>query len=400
MKTNKRFQANTLHLAGLHRIRFIFLSLALTGSLSAQISQSEYTALLPEFTGLHGTSFFPVSGKTLDDVESTFGPRFQISTQAYDFHRGIDVDGVQGNDILAIADGVFWEYREFQAGGFTVILRHDFTNPVTLNGNAYDHYFTYYMHLYDTGTQSVINGWLDEKNNSGNGQVVSAGQHIGEMGNSGSSGGAAYADHLHMEVRVGTTNSLKFQTDTPGSTQHGFDPHLHPLLFFEEPTFGGPDYDPSLSTGSALAPNVDVTITYESEDDNPLLNRVEVAIVAIDDDSVVQSHALDFNLREGYDATHIDDRVIALPYIDPAGFGDDAEVFLTNIVVPEEWLDGYTDGSYRLEISAADIWGNTLDLTVNTVPEPATYASWLGLMLAAWVGFRRRTALRKTLASR
>lgn len=206
--------------------------------LSAQITSSEYTSFLPEFSALHGSSVFPVLGKSLDDVESTFGPRVQISTNLYDFHRGIDVHGMEGDDILAVTDGVFWEYREFMAGGFTVILRHDFSTPVTLNVSQYHHYFTYCMHLNDVGTQPVINGWVEEKNNPGNGQVITAGQHIGEMGNSGSSGGAAYADHLHMELRVGTTNSLQFQTDVPESTQHGSDPHLHSLLFPNPPSVG------------------------------------------------------------------------------------------------------------------------------------------------------------------
>ncbi|NRA25664.1 MAG: M23 family metallopeptidase [Opitutales bacterium] len=221
------------------------LSIISCSLLFGQISQSEYSALLPEFTSLHGSSSLPVAGMTFDDVESTFGPRFQQSTSQYDFHRGIDVDGTEGDDILAVADGVFWEYREFDAGGHTVILRHDFDSTVTLNGRSYDHYYTYYMHLYDPGTLTVINGWQEEKNNTGLGEVITAGQHIGEMGSSGSSGGLPYADHLHMEVRVGTTNSLAYQLEDLSRTQHGFDPHLHPMLFFEPETFGGPDYSPT-----------------------------------------------------------------------------------------------------------------------------------------------------------
>lgn len=363
-------------------------ALLTASSLSATITPFEYQSLISEFSGLHDTSFFPVAGKGFDDIESTFGTRIQISTQKYDFHRGIDVDGVEGDDILAVTDGVYWETRDFMGGGLTVILRHDFSAPVTLNGTSYNHYFTYYMHLFDDGiadngigTEDLTASWTSERASPGNGTQIAAGSHIGEMGKSGSSGGAAYSDHLHMELRVGTTNSLQFQTDNPNTTQHGFDPHLHPMLFSEPYLFGGPDNSPSLTPEAPHSPGDALVLNYTTNDEMPLLNRIEFAVVEIESGLAVLEHVLDLNLRTGFDATNVDaldTPTVAYPYLDPAAFGDTATEYGTNLVVPDEWLTGY-GSEYRLETTAYDIWGNPTSLETSLIPEPRTYALLLGI---------------------
>ena len=365
-------------------------------ALQADITVQEYNALKTEFTALHGSTIFPVFGKTFDDIDSTFGPRHQHSTDRYDFHRGIDVDGTEGDNILAITGGRFWEYREFSAGGHTVILQHDFANPVTLNGNNYDHYYTYYMHLYDDGIQGngvgtldmiTDQGWVEEKNNQGQGTVFNAGDHIGELGNSGSSGGLAYADHLHMEVRVGTTNSLIYQTDNPGSTQHGFDPHLHPLLFFADPNATA-----SLSSNSIVDGNSDVEILYSIADESPVLNRIEVTLTDTDSDQEVDSHILDFNLRTGIDATSfdtLDDPDENFPYIDPIAFGDNSTTFETGIVISQEWLAD-APANFQIDISAFDIWGNESQISLASVPEPRLAALFGGIAAFCCACFRRQ----------
>lgn len=380
--------------------RFALLFAVVVSGAIAQISDSEYSALQSEFQSMHGSTIFPVAGKTFDDIDSTFGPRHQHSTDRYDFHRGIDVDGTEGDDILAITGGRFWEYRNFSAGGHTVILQHDFSSPMTLNGTSYDHYYTYYMHLYDDGiegngigTLDLISGWTEEKGNANNGTQIAANQHIGELGNSGSSGGAEYADHLHLEVRVGTTNSLIYQTDNPGSTQHGFDPHLHPLLFFEPETFGDPAYTPTLSSESVFDGNSDVEIVYETPDESPLLNRVEVTLRDGDSNAILDSHVLDYNLRTGFDATDInelDDQKTDFSYIEPVEFGDNSTTHETGIAISQEWFDSAT-GSFTLEVSAFDIWGNETQFSVQSVPEPRAYALLLGIG-ALMLMVRRRNA--------
>ncbi len=86
----------------------------------------------------------------------------------YDGHNGIDWGMVQGTDVLAVASGkvVFSDWRY----GETVIVDH---------GNGY---FTFYGHL----SQRLVNV----------GENVSAGQHIGESGDTGS----PLSYHLHFSV--------------------------------------------------------------------------------------------------------------------------------------------------------------------------------------------------------
>lgn len=379
----------------------IFILIGLLASpLAAQVTTSEYANLRTEFESLHGPqTYFPVAGKTVDDIESTFGPRIQHSTGLYDFHRGIDIDGTRGEDILAVTDGVFWEHRTFQRGGLSVILRHDFANPVTLNGNSYDHFFTYYLHLYDdevagngNGTLDVIDGWVSEKNNPGMGTSIAAGDHIGELGNSGSSGGAPYVDHLHMEVRVGTTNSLIFQTDNPTTSQHGFDPHMHPMLFYQSAIFDGPDYSPTLNAQSDLNLNSDLTVEFESSDEAALLNRLEVSMIDADTNTTIESHVLDFSLREGFDATNaiaLDTQDVLLPYIDPVSFGDNSAAFATNLIVPAAWMAS-AGGPITIQVQAYDIWGNVTELEIASVPEPQVALVLAGLFLQGLAVSRRR----------
>lgn len=379
----------------------IFLIILLSSATAlGQITTGEYANLQTQFSSLHGPQvYFPVAGKTTDDVESTFGPRIQHTTGLYDFHRGIDVDGDEGDDILSATGGVFWEHRTFNRGGLTVILRHDFSTPVTLNGNSYDHYFTYYMHLFDddvagngVGTLDVIDGWVSEKANPGMGTSVSAGVHVGEMGSSGSSGGAPYEDHLHMELRVGTTNSLIFQTDNPTTTQHGFDPHVHPLLFFESAIFGGSDNSPTLNPEGVLDGNSDFTLAWENSDEALLLNRFEVSLIDPDSGSLIDNHVLDFNLRTGFDATEeslLDTQNVLFPYIDPESFSHGSSTFTSNLVIPEAWLQSATE-PFQLQVDAFDIWGNVTQFEINSIPEPRLGALLAALCLPGIAVSRRR----------
>lgn len=365
----------------------------------ALVTTTEYASLQSYFQGQHGSTTLPVQGMTYDAVESAFGPRIQHSTDVYDFHRGIDIDGNEGDNILAATNGVFWEYRVFDGGGNTVILRHDFDSPKTINGNQYTHYYTYYMHLWDDGaggngtsTDDIVSGWTSEKTNPGQGTQITAGQHIGEMGHSGSSGGEDYANHLHMDLRVGTTNSLIFQLDNPSTTQYGFDPHMNPMLLYAPYTFGGPDYDPTLEADGEYTPNADLGVVYTCNDEQPLLNRFEVAIVDESDDSIVKTYVLDYNLRTGFDATNqelLDSQDTTNPYIAPLDFGDTAIAFSTELVLPESWLDGYDNDGYRVEISAFDIWGNETANSFTVVPEPATFALLIGVGALLWAKRRR-----------
>ena len=62
-------------------------------------------------------------------ISSPFGPRWKISSDRYDFHRGIDYFDVDDTELYAIADGVVFQHREFTDGGTTTIVEHELENP-------------------------------------------------------------------------------------------------------------------------------------------------------------------------------------------------------------------------------------------------------------------------------
>jgi len=366
-------------------------------SVSLTADALSYPTILNAMQALHGSTVWPVANSTPDDVESTFGPRWQTSTQRYDFHRGLDFDGVQGDDIRAVADGVFWGYRDFSAGGRTVILRHELVNPVTHDGVEYDYYYTYCMHLYDdgnegnAGTDDIISGWTEKST------VITAGQHIGEMGNSGSSGGTPYADHLHFEVRFLANTSLEYQLDPDNApnTQYGFDPHIHPsLLWSNNPAdgFWPNNYSQQVAQVGVTEANQDLTFRYTSDDETPALNAVTVEVIDADTQQVVKSHTLNFSTREGFDAsstTTLDDPDETMPYFSPTTFGDTALEFTNELIVPASWVAGY-DEDYEVKVTMSNIWTDSTDLTVALVPEPRFYAALMGILALGWVIRKRR----------
>lgn len=81
------------------------------------------------FPSLHGASVWPVANSTHDDIESTFGPRIKPSTDAYDWHRGIDIDAPLGAPVLAATSGTLWNVTEYDDGGTTVVLKHTLPTP-------------------------------------------------------------------------------------------------------------------------------------------------------------------------------------------------------------------------------------------------------------------------------
>src|SRR5690606_25771829 len=97
------------------------------------------------------------------------------------------------------------------------------------NRQSWTTFYTYYLHLTDTSVDYINNTKQWSK-----GDAISAGTVIGYMGDTGSSGGSAYAPHLHFELRFGTSNPLENQIAGDGltGTDAWFDPHMHPLLLF------------------------------------------------------------------------------------------------------------------------------------------------------------------------
>ena len=103
---------------------------------------------------------------------SPFGMRRHPTKGSYSMHEGMDMAGSYGSPIYATADGVVIKARWVSGYGRLVEIRHDFGIE------------TRYGHM--------------SKIRVSEGQRVSRGDRIGDMGSSGRSTGT----HLHYEVRV------------------------------------------------------------------------------------------------------------------------------------------------------------------------------------------------------
>lgn len=118
-------------------------------------------------------TFWPVvDGK--GRITNYFGPEVHPFTQVWYLHKGIDIAYRRGIEIVSAANGKVIE-RKYDPMGFGnyVVIRHSYG------------FATKYAHL--------DNVYVEE------GDVVTQGQKIGSMGNTGLSTGP----HLHFEVRIG-----------------------------------------------------------------------------------------------------------------------------------------------------------------------------------------------------
>ncbi len=115
-----------------------------------------------------GKLIWPVPGYSR--ISSPFGPRTLWGR--YDYHLGIDIPAPAGTDIIASAAGEVLEAKYHYSYGYYILIDHG------------DGYATLYAH----NSQLLVSA----------GQIVEQGQHIAEMGTTGSSSG----NHLHFEVRV------------------------------------------------------------------------------------------------------------------------------------------------------------------------------------------------------
>ncbi len=110
---------------------------------------------------------WPVAGGW---VSSKFGTRMHPISGRKHFHRGVDIPGKEGADVLAVADGVVIESRNNGGLGWMVKLDHG------------DEYTTLYSH--------------NRENLVTVGETVKKGQPIAKIGSTGVSTGP----HVHFEV--------------------------------------------------------------------------------------------------------------------------------------------------------------------------------------------------------
>lgn len=385
----------------------ILLQCGLLAGLSSSLSAA-YVDIVNFYASIRDQVIFPVENQDYDSIESAFGPRLQTTTQQYDWHRGIDIDGNLDSDaIYAPLDGYFYDYRQTTRGGYITILYHRFSdfnggavNSIEYNGQNFTRFYTWYVHLSDDGVNGNGVGSYDEYiDGLTRDDPVSQGTQIGILGNTGSPGpGLTYGPHLHWELRFGTTSSLDYQLDPENNTTYyGFDPHLNPMLLLEPYDYNAglpPTYGQSLALEAPVEQGQDIRLTYTIDNDEmPVLNDWRVEIRDAETEQVMASHVLNYNTREGFDATtdeNLDQRNEALPYIDPAAFGDTATEFVTTIVLPDAFTGPYQSFNYKVVVTAADIWGNQETLTVGLVPEPTSGGLALALCAGLGVLGRRR----------
>ena len=103
-------------------------------------------------------------------VSSSFGSRMHPITGKKQFHSGVDIPGKEGTNVLAVADGVVLRSENSGNYGWLIEIDHG------------DGYLTLYAH--------------NSVNLVAEGQTITKGQAIAEIGSTGSSTGA----HVHFEV--------------------------------------------------------------------------------------------------------------------------------------------------------------------------------------------------------
>jgi murein DD-endopeptidase MepM/ murein hydrolase activator NlpD len=106
-------------------------------------------------------------------ISSSFGSRMHPMTGKKQFHRGVDIPGKQGSEVLAVADGVVIRSENSGNYGWLVELDHG------------DGYTTLYSH--------------NRKNLVVVGETIKKGHPIAEVGSTGRSTGP----HVHFEVTKG-----------------------------------------------------------------------------------------------------------------------------------------------------------------------------------------------------
>lgn len=113
---------------------------------------------------------FPLGAPLLGKVNSRFGYRRDPLNSRSAFHSGVDIDAVNGEPVIATADGTV-KYADWRGGyGKTVIIKHKYG------------YETLYGHLSKIGVKKD--------------QTVKVGDRIGFAGSTG----RATGPHLHYEV--------------------------------------------------------------------------------------------------------------------------------------------------------------------------------------------------------
>lgn len=270
-----------------------------------------------------------------------FGPRLKTSDSSrYDFHRGIDIPGTESDEVISVADGEV--YRVYQDGdpsssypnsGNVVIIKHDFDSSITFHNETVYSYYSLYMHLSSISVAA--------------GDTVSTGDVVGNIGHTGDTD----FDHLHFEIRVGTTCSLEYSLSGSCGSGHNYDPHINPLTFLNYTQI-------NTATVAETVSGDDLQLAVSLPRNEVDFNSIEL-ITYDSSGNIVAEKNLDFNRREGLDATSetgLDTQTYDNIYLDPAEFSDDISTWDLNVTFIDSLTSSVTRHSYQVK----DVFDNTL----------------------------------------
>ena len=317
-------------------------------------SSNNYIAVFAEMQS-QDTFIWPCPASSASDISSTFGPRIKVSTNAYDFHRGVDISGTVGDPVVAPYDGVVEQLAEFPDGGLSVVLRHEFPTSGSSaklfdNSNSTTLFYTLYMHLDEMLVEE--------------GDDVSQGTTIGTIGMTG----ATTSPHLHYEVRLGSPCSLEYAIENPSTecNNFGYDPHISAMLILPLAEVGIAQVSAQfLNDREAVVSNnnsntsTDKFVRIATPANNPNVNGYRISIVQ-PNGQVRDVYELDLNRRIGFDATstlRLDTQNTSFPYMDPLAFGGSANTWSTNLGIPEVWFGKNEAANESLIVEVVDVWG-------------------------------------------
>jgi len=283
---------------------------------------------------IYDDTVWPTGSKIMS---SPFGPRLKASDDyRYDFHRGIDIPGTLGEAVNSIADGeIYRTYEEnepgnpYPSGGTVVVVRHTDDQPIIFHGVAYTQYYSVYMHLKEITVAKAESG--------GPYQAIKKGEKLGTLGHSGETD----FDHVHFEIRIGTTCSLDYQKANPETSCAKFfseptDPHVNPLLFL--------DYTDSNSLDLEIMQTNSLNVLVKSKE----LDFNEIRVFAEG-----KERRIDFNERYNIDHENMDNPTYQNITITPEKFNSQSSEYKINF----EFI-----GSPEPEkIQIRDIWGQGIE---------------------------------------
>ncbi|HLO85260.1 MAG TPA: M23 family metallopeptidase [Nostocaceae cyanobacterium] len=314
-------------------------------------SQSNFTVTNISGTGTdYGDMRWPVAESNII-FNDAFGSRtLSANTNNYDFHRGIDFKGNEGDPIYAIADGTVTKVQanctsgttgcSFPSGGNVVVIQHTLASDKAFpfNSRSFTTYYSVYLHLKDF--------IIDANGNTLTTGSITKGQQIGHLGQTD-----ANYPHLHFEIRVGTLCSGEAQSKSGSCYQTlglpVFDPSVNPLYFFE---YVSGIYENNNNYGVCVTTSPNLKVQFESPRNELDFNEIEVIYSG-------GSKKVNFSLKDGINLTNVDTN----PYNDVKITPSDFTATTANYGIAFD----FTNLTNYQEIYLRDIWGNGKKIVPN-----------------------------------